>query len=100
MKTKKKKTTKKKAKKKVTVSDSISKLDKDNLKMRVSIYLDVDIVRELKRRAEETNGRYQTILNQTLRDAVLGKSKIKIDEIEDLEDFVEKLVERKLKKLA
>jgi hypothetical protein len=46
-----------------------------NVKARVTTYLDLDILKELKRRAAATPGvKYQALLNSILRNAVLPAS--------------------------
>lgn len=48
-------------------------LNPKNQKIRITAMVDGDILAALKARAKENGGKYQTILNQVLRDAILGK---------------------------
>ena len=54
---------------KVDISDE----DFKNAKIRVTAFVDLDVVKALKREAGEKGAKYQTLMNQKLRDAVFGK---------------------------
>ena len=43
-----------------------------NVKIRVTTFIDLDIVQELKNRAQTSKTKYQTLLNNILRTAVIG----------------------------
>jgi uncharacterized protein (DUF4415 family) len=45
-----------------------------NVKLKVTAYLDLDIVQELKKEALKTGSKYQTLMNQKLRDTIFGKT--------------------------
>lgn len=47
-------------------------LKPENIKVRINTYIDSDILRELKKKAEKSGLKYQTLLNQTLRNALFG----------------------------
>lgn len=53
-----------------------------DLKMHISLKLDSDLYMELKRRAKEgeAGGRYQTLLNNLLREILFGPSQSQIEE--------------------
>lgn len=73
------------------------KLTRDQIrcaKLRVTTYLDEDVLAALKETAEATGIRYQTLLNQLLRRALLGKS------TDNLLDRIEKLEKAVFKKQA
>jgi uncharacterized protein (DUF4415 family) len=44
-----------------------------NIKIRVNTFLDLDVVKALKAEAERTGSKYQTLLNQRLRDSIFGR---------------------------
>lgn len=48
--------------------------DRD-VKLRTTIFIDADIIKELKAQAKENNEDYQTLFNHTLRQAVFGELK-------------------------
>jgi uncharacterized protein (DUF4415 family) len=68
------------------------KLTKDQArraKMRVTTYIDNDVLAALKETAESTGVRYQTLLNQLLRRALIcGNADSILDRIEKLEKAV------------
>jgi uncharacterized protein (DUF4415 family) len=41
-------------------------------KIRITTYLDADLLSNLKTLAQESGGKYQTMLNQVLRDYLMG----------------------------
>ena len=66
-----------------------------NVKLKVTAYLDLDIIRALKTEAQNSGTKYQTLMNQKLREMLFGatvNSKLK-DEIIDI-------VRSELKKMA
>lgn len=50
-------------------------LKPENIKARVTTYIDFDIVLELRKRAKKKKTKYQTLLNELLRGAVFPKEK-------------------------
>lgn len=62
-----------------------------NIKERITIYLDQDILDKAREIAGEEHTRYQTLLNQTLREALLGEPsrRRKTDQI--IDDLVERV---------
>lgn len=46
--------------------------DPKNQKLRITAFIDGDIYDELKKRADESGGKYQTLMNKILRDALFG----------------------------
>jgi uncharacterized protein (DUF4415 family) len=42
-------------------------------KVRINTWIDADVINELKRMAEDSGEKYQTLLNRFLRIAVLGE---------------------------
>ncbi len=57
-------------------------------KVRVTTYLDEDVLEALKETATGTGTRYQTLLNQLLRQALLGDTKTILERLEKLEKAV------------
>lgn len=57
-------------------------------KVRITTYLDDDVVTEVKKIAKDAGGKYQTILNQFLRDYIFGKKKGLVARIDRLEKAV------------
>ena len=54
-------------------------------KIRITTLIDTDILDELKKRAAKNgSGRYQTYLNQLLRDVLLGKRAIDEDRVKEI----------------
>ncbi len=47
-----------------------------NIKVRVNIYIDLDIIKALKQDAHQKKIGYQTLLNQKLREVVLGQENL------------------------
>lgn len=47
-----------------------------NIKRRITLFLDLDALSEVKKRAKKDGIGYQTKINQLIRDAVLGPSDI------------------------
>lgn len=46
-----------------------------NIKIRVTTFVDLDVVKELKRQAKNQKSKYQTLLNKILRDYAFSKEK-------------------------
>lgn len=59
-----------------------------NAKVRITTYLDEDVLRLLRRFAREAGSKYQTVLNQILRERLLGEKKGILSRIEKLERAV------------
>lgn len=57
-------------------------------KVKITTFLDEDVVIALKELAVESGGRYQTLLNQILRSSLFGKGQNVLDRIERLEKEV------------
>lgn len=67
------------------------KIKKQNLKrakIRITTYIDQDLLKILRELAEESGSKYQAVLNQILRGALLGKKEGLIKRIERLEKAV------------
>lgn len=56
----------------------------ENVKMRISIYFDRDIVMHFKNEAKRTGEKYQTLMNRTLREH-LGKKNAIEERLERIE---------------
>ena len=59
-----------------------------NIKVRINTYIDMDIIDALKKEAKINGEKYQTLLNQKLREIVLDD---KITSIKDIEKRLEKV---------
>lgn len=55
---------------------SHDEFDKKNTKVRITTFIDVDILEQLKAEAASTGQKYQTLLNEKLRAIVLGEETI------------------------
>lgn len=53
---------------KVSVPDS--EFENKNVKIRINIMVDLDVVRAFKAKAQRTGGKYQTLINQKLREVI------------------------------
>ena len=62
--------------------------EKEPTKVRITTYLDEDILNLLHQMAEDSGGKYQTILNQVLRNQLFGKKEGVLARIERLEKAV------------
>ena len=60
----------------------------ERAKVRITTYLDKDILDALRRVATESGGKYQAVLNQVLRQALLGENEGLLMRIEKLEQAV------------
>lgn len=58
-------------------------------KLKVTIYLDGDLLLEVRRQAKKAGKKYQTMINESLRESILGeKSRIDLEEFQQLVDRV------------
>lgn len=71
----------------------VSEHDLENVKIRITTYLDKDLIEVLKKMAQTHGGKYQSLLNSVLRSALLGEGAF-----EDLESRIERLENKVLKK--
>ena len=56
---------------------SEDEFEKKNTKVRITTFIDVDIVEKLKEEAAVSGKKYQTLLNEKLREIVLEEETIK-----------------------
>ena len=57
----------------------------DPKKVRVSMWMNIDTLNAIRARANETGSKYQTLINQTLREVFVQKSETKLsDRIDDI----------------
>lgn len=67
------------------------KIDKEELrssKIRITTYLDADVLEALKDAASDSGGKYQTFLNQLLKQSLLSGSKTISERLDKLEQEV------------
>ena len=57
-------------------------------KVRVTTFLDSDVLEALRKTARSSGTKYQTLLNQLLREALIGDSKTILERLERLEKAV------------
>lgn len=57
-------------------------------KVRVTTFLDEDVLKALKETAQSSGTRYQTLLNQLLREALIGDTGTILERLERLEKAV------------
>ena len=57
-------------------------------KIRVTTYLDEDVLQALKETAQGTGVKYQTLLNQILRQSLIGEARGILERLEKLEKAV------------
>lgn len=55
-------------------SDSLTEKDFEGGKFRMSMYIDLDVIEEIRKRAASRGLPYQTFINQHLRDSFLGNA--------------------------
>jgi predicted DNA binding CopG/RHH family protein len=67
--------------------------DLAHVKIRITTYLDKELIDVLKKMAKKHGGKYQSLLNTILRTALLGETSF-----EDLESRIERLEDEVLKK--
>lgn len=79
-----------------TVELPDDEFDPKNVKFRVTTFIDLDVVDELRRRAKGSKTKYQTLLNQILRDSVFGKEKGGV--IETTEEQIRRVIREELKR--
>ena len=68
----------------------ISRAELKGAKIRITTYLDSDVIEALKEAAAGSGGRYQTLLNQILRNSLIGDSSTILERLKKLEDEVYK----------
>ena len=51
--------------------------DKKNTKIRITTFIDIDLIEKLKEEASQTGKKYQTLLNEKLRQILMKEEKIK-----------------------
>lgn len=68
----------------------ISREQLKSAKIRITTYLDADVIEALKAAASGSGGRYQTLLNQILRDYLIGDSPTILERLKKLEEEVYK----------
>lgn len=66
----------------------MSKYELRGSKIRVTTYLDKDVLEALKELAAKSGGKYQTVLNQMLRRIVFDEAKTITDRLRKLEEAV------------
>ena len=71
----------------------VNESDLGHVKIRITTYLDKELIDVLKKTAKKHGGKYQSLLNTILRNALLGETSF-----EDLESRIERLEEEILKK--
>ena len=59
--------------------DKLSKdeFEKKNTKVRITTFIDIDVLEQLKKEAATSGKKYQTLLNEKLREIVLEEETIK-----------------------
>jgi uncharacterized protein (DUF4415 family) len=67
---------------------TLSRKEFERAKIRITTYLDKDVLEALRRIATESGGKYQSVLNQILRQALLNQSEGLLSRIERLERAV------------
>ena len=72
------------------VDISSDSLHPKNAKFRVTMFIDLELLDELRKRAAKRNLPYQTFINQFLRDSIFGK-----DDEERIRKIVRDEIERK-----
>ena len=77
-------------------NDLISSNDVKNheVKLRITTWIDSDILQALKTEAEQRKIGYQTILNQKLREIVFGEKDPLHERVDKLESLVSKLAKK------
>ena len=61
-----------------------------NVKIRITTYIDLDVLEALKSEAQKTKEKYQTILNKKLREIIFDEKHI-YSSIHDLEERIKKV---------
>lgn len=73
-----------------------SYLDRKEHKVKISAFVDGDIIDALRDRAEKSGGKYQTLMNKILRDALFGDDKKTVSISEDVIAEIAALVTKKM----
>lgn len=71
----------------------ISEKDLKSAKVRVTTFLDLEVLRALKAEAEKKGSKYQTLMNQRLRDSLFGRS---IDD--HMRQEIKEMIQEEIKK--
>jgi len=66
----------------------MSKYELRGTKVRVTTYLDEDVLNALKELANKSGGKYQTVLNQMLRQILVDEASTIMDRLQKLEKAV------------
>ena len=66
----------------------LSKKELKGSKIKVTTYLDEEVLKVLREMAEKSGGKYQTLLNKILRDILLDDKKGILQRLEELEKVV------------
>lgn len=76
-------------------------LRSEDAKVRITLFVDGDVLLKIRDEAKERKTKYQTLINQTLREVFLGKAggKSIIEDLESIKKQV-KLLERKFKRAS
>ena len=56
---------------------SMDEFEKKNTKVRITTFIDIDVLEQLKEEAATTGKKYQTLLNEKLREIVFEEETIK-----------------------
>lgn len=67
---------------------SLTKKELERVKVRITTYVDKDLLDTIRKVATESGGKYQAVLNQVLRRALLDESEGLLARIERLERAV------------
>jgi len=71
--------------------------DKASTKIRITTYVDQDVLKLIKGMAHDSGSKYQTVLNQILRDYLLGQKEGLVARITNLEKAVSAINLRSIK---
>lgn len=66
----------------------LTKKEFERAKIRITTHIDKDLLETIRKVATESGGKYQSILNQVLRRALLGENEGLLSRIERLERAV------------
>ncbi|MFH0800646.1 MAG: BrnA antitoxin family protein [Pseudomonadota bacterium] len=66
----------------------MSRYELRGTKIRVTTYLDEDVLKALKELANKSGGRYQTVLNQMLRQILVDETSTIMERLQKLEKAV------------
>lgn len=66
----------------------MSKYELRGSKIRVTTYLDKDVLEALKKLASKSGGKYQTVLNHMLRQILIDEATTIMDRLQKLEKVV------------